>query len=125
MRDAEGDPWIDIQKKYDVGQSVQGTIENKMNFGYFVELEPGITGLLPKSKINSHQKPASIEKLKLGETIAVVVEEIHPEERKITLGPGDTLEESDWKAFTKDKDTEKPMGSLGEKLQRAMNSKNG
>ena len=121
IRDAEGNPWIDIHKKYTVGQSVEGIIEKKVNFGYFIELEPGITGLLPKSKISRHHKPASIEKIKEGEPITVIVEEMHPDERKITLGPGDAEDEGNWKNFTKDAD--KPMGSLGEKLQQALKSK--
>ncbi|MBW1913754.1 MAG: S1 RNA-binding domain-containing protein, partial [Deltaproteobacteria bacterium] len=39
MRDAEGDPWIDIEKKYSLGQSVEGMIEKKEKFGFFIELE--------------------------------------------------------------------------------------
>ncbi len=122
MRDAEGDPWIDIREKYTVGQCVDGTIEKKEKFGFFVVLEPGITGLLPKSKIDNSHKPALIEKLRQGDAITVIVEEIHPEERKITLGPGDSTDEDDWERFAKD--TEKPIGSLGEKLQQALKSKN-
>jgi small subunit ribosomal protein S1 len=123
MRDAEGDPWIDIREKYTVGQCVDGTIEKKEKFGFFVVLEPGITGLLPRSKINNSHKPALIEKLRQGDAITVMVEEIHPEERKITLGPGDSTDEDDRGKFAKD--TEKPIGSLGEKLQQALKSKNG
>ena len=123
MREAEGDPWINIQEKYRPGQSVKGTVEKKEKFGYFVVLEPGITGLLPKSKISTSHKPSSAEKLRQGDAVTVIVEEIQPDERKITLSPGDSMDEDDWRNFVKD--GERPIGSLGEKLQQALKSKNG
>ena len=122
IRDAEGDPWIDIGEKYRVGQSVEGTIEKKEKSGYLVGLEPGITGLLPKSKIENSYEPTLIEKLRQGDAITVIVEEIHPDERKVILGPGDSIDEDERRSFAKD--AEKPMGSLGEKLERALQSKN-
>jgi len=122
MRDAVGDPWIDIHNKYKVGQSVEGTIETRESFGYFVSLEPGITGLLPKSKIESLHRPSVIGKLGQGDAIPVVVEKIDQDERRITLTPGDTTDEKDWKNYAKD--SEKPIGSLGEKLQQALKLKN-
>ena len=122
MKDAEGDPWIDIFNKYKVGQSVEGIIEKKERFGYFVSLEPGITGLLPKSKIESLHQPSVIEKLGQGDAIPVVVEKIDPDERKIALSPGDTMGEEDWRKYGKN--SEKPIGSLGEKLRQALKPKN-
>lgn len=121
IKDAEGDPWIDVQERYKVGQAIEGTIEKKEQFGYFITLEPGVTGLLPKSKIAKSFKPALVQKLRQGDTIPVVIEEINPDSRKITLGPGDSRDEDDWQSFAKD--TEKPLGSLGEKLQQALKSK--
>ncbi|MFC1828496.1 S1 RNA-binding domain-containing protein [Thermodesulfobacteriota bacterium] len=47
LRDAEGDPWLNVPEKYRSGQAVKGSIEKKENFGYFVLLEPGVTGFLP------------------------------------------------------------------------------
>ncbi|MBW1799605.1 MAG: 30S ribosomal protein S1 [Deltaproteobacteria bacterium] len=121
MRDAEGDPWVDIANKYKEGQSVKGVIEKKERFGYFVSLEPGITGLLPMSKIGHIDKTSAIGKLGHGDIIPVVVEKVDPEERRITLHPGDTAGESDWRRYLKD--SEKSIGSLGEKLQQALKSK--
>jgi small subunit ribosomal protein S1 len=121
IKDAEGDPWIGMQERYKVGQPIEGVIERKEKFGYFVVLEPGITGLLPVSKIKASHKPASIEKLKEGDTVAVIIEEINPDERKVTLSPGDSKEEDDWRRFTND--AEKPTSILGEKLKEALESK--
>jgi small subunit ribosomal protein S1 len=121
IRDAEGDPWMDIEEKYHVGQVVQGTIEKKEQFGYFVALEPGITGLLPSSNVAKSSNPRSIEKLRQGDPIEVVIEVIRPDERRITLGPGDARDEQDWRSFARD--AGKPLGSLGEKLHQALKSK--
>ncbi|MFZ7110123.1 MAG: 30S ribosomal protein S1 [Desulfatiglandales bacterium] len=121
IKDAEGDPWIDIEEKYKVGQAVQGILDKRENFGYFVTLEPGITGLLPHSKLKGAGGPSSLERLKPGEPIKVVIAEIHVHEHKITLGPGELKEEEDWKQFADKKKS--PFGSLGEKLQQAMKSR--
>ena len=98
-----------------------GILENKERFGYFVSLEPGITGLLPKSEIRKSPESARLERLKAGDTLTVTVNEINPEQRRITLGPGDSREEDDWKRFAKE--TRGPMSSLGEKLTQALKSK--
>ena len=121
MKDAEGDPWIDVAGKYHIEQAVEGTIEKKERFGFFISLESGITGLLPVSRIKRHHDPAAIEKMKEGERIMVVIEEIDPAQRRITLAPGDSRDEDDWKTFSKD--LSEPVSSLGEKLQQAMKKK--
>jgi small subunit ribosomal protein S1 len=121
MKDAEGDPWLEVEGKYSVGQPVEGTLEKKEKFGYFIALEPGVTGLLPASKMKAAQKPSALEKLRAGEMVRVVIEEIHPKERKITLGPADSMEEEDWKTFTKRGGN--PSTLLGEKLRKALEEK--
>ena len=121
IRDAEGDPWVDIDERYKIGQTVEGVLEKKEKFGYFINLEPGITGLLPKSNLNKATKPSELEKLKEGDAIAIRVEAMSPNERKITLTPADTAEEQNWQSFS-DAATSS-LGALGEKLQRAMDKK--
>lgn len=121
IKDAQGDPWIDVPRKYSAGQKLQGTLEKKESFGYFVSLEPGITGLLPKSKLKNIRRPAEVEKLKEGQSIAVVIEEIDRGERKITLAPVDSRDETDWQRFTGGGD--QPLGALGSKLQAALREK--
>jgi small subunit ribosomal protein S1 len=122
MKDAEGDPWIAINEKYRIEQVVEGTVERKERYGYFVTLEPGITGLLPRSKIASSYAAQEIEKKREGEGITVCIEEIDPETRRITLAPGDFHEGGDWKGFASD--SSKTFGSLGDKLKSAIDTKN-
>lgn len=121
MKDAEGDPWINITEKYRTGQKVEGIIEKKEKFGYFITLEPGITGLLPKSRIAKFSDPAAIDKKQAGDGIAVVIESLDKDQRKLTLGPGDSQDEDDWKTFTGE--AKQTMSSLGDKLQQALKKK--
>lgn len=131
MKDAEGDPWVDIEKNYPIGQHVDGRIEKKEKFGFFIELEPGITGLLPTSKIRDAAEKGGrdVEHLKPGDTIRVVVDSIDTAGRKISLGLGDSPDEDDWKAYEKQarrpEAKEQPqsgggLGDLAEKLKAAM-----
>ena len=121
IRDAEGDPWIEVPDHYRVGQRVEGTLEKKENFGYFINLRPGVTGLMPKSKINQSAVPSAIEKYKEGDRLPVVIDEINPSKRKITLSPEDAGNADDWKEYTGSAQTS--LGSLGEKLQAALKEK--
>jgi len=121
LRDAEGDPWIDIENKYGIGQSVKGMLEKRETFGLFISLEPGITGLLPKSKISYSSAEKLVGKLKEGDAIPVTIVAIDPRNRKITLSPGDSSDETEWKNYAKHSDIS--IGSLGEKLQAALKPK--
>jgi small subunit ribosomal protein S1 len=121
IRDAAGDPWMGISDKYSIGQALEGVLEKKEKFGFFVSLEPGITGLLPKSNIGRSGRASELDKLKAGDPIPVVIEAVNPAERKLTLAPSNTKDEQNWQKFARD--TGSSMGSLGEKLQQAMSRK--
>ena len=73
--------------------------------------------------IKKLNQPALVEKLNQGDAITVIIDEIKPDERRITLSPGDSRDEGDWQRFTKD--AKQSLGSLGEKLKQALESKNG
>jgi len=128
MKDAEGDPWMDVADKYKAGQKVTGTVEKQEQFGIFIQLEPGITGLLPKSVIARSEKAASFEKLHSGDSVEVVIGEVKAGERKISLTTGDAQEPEDWKQFAPKKQKASApeqggMGLLGTALQQAFNKK--
>ena len=118
VRDVEGDPWAGVEERYRVGQSVKGTVEKQEKFGVFVSLEPGVTGLLPKSTLREASKPGVIEKMRPGDPITVVIQRISPGERKITVGPGDEADVGDWRSFASGKGA--AVSSLGEKLMEAL-----
>jgi len=123
IKDAEGDPWADIHDKYSIGQAVEGIFEKKEKFGYFVSLEPGVTGLVPKSKVSKTSVAGAVDKLKQGDSITVIVDEIQSETRRISLGITDAKDEEDWQSFSGD--SEQSFGSLGEQLKNALENNNG
>lgn len=121
MRDAEGDPWLNVVEKYPVGATVQGTVEKRQQFGLFVTLEPGVTGLLPQSVMAKADGETKYDKLGVGDAVVVSIEAVHPRDRKISLGTGKKEEVSDWKGY-------KPrsgggLGSLGDVLAKALKDK--
>jgi small subunit ribosomal protein S1 len=120
LKDAEKDPWADIETKYEIGTEVNGILEKKEAFGLFILLEPGVTGLMPKSKLAGAAGSGSLGKLKEGDGIAVIVDAIDAASRKITLSPSDLRDETNWKNFSRTESA--TMGSLGEKLKSALQS---
>lgn len=122
MRDAEGDPWLNVAEKYPVGQTVQGTVEKRQQFGLFISLEPGVTGLLPQSVISRADGEVKFDKLVPGDTVVVSIESVNTRERKISLGTGKKEEVSDWKGY-KPQTSGADMGSLGSALAEALKKK--
>jgi len=124
IRDAEGDPWVDVSDKFTVGQKVGATVEKKEKFGIFVTLTPGIVGLLPKSVLKESPNAGRIETLKPGDAIDVVIAAIKADERKISLGLTDSDGEDNWRNFAPKAESKSTgnsaMGSLGEMLNEAL-----
>lgn len=121
IKDAEGDPWADVEEKFNPGKTVKGRVEKKESFGFFINLAPGITGLLPKSKIAASEKAAEIESLKPGSVVTVTVDSINVAERKISLGTGDVADDQGWLEFSGG--TSNSLGSLGDQLKAALSRK--
>ncbi len=87
MKQLTPDPWEELMKKYPVGSKHKGVARNLTNFGVFVELEPGIDGLVHISDLSWTKKirhPGEV--VKKGEEVEVVVLGVDTEQRKISLG---------------------------------------
>ena len=128
LKEVAGDPWEKVPETFTIGATVSGTMENRQQFGLFINLAPGVTGLLPTSKLRDATEPAVYEKLRPGDTATVVVSEIDTEKRKITLAPvGEAKEHDDWKHFVKKEkvsaSSQGGLSFLGEKLQEALSKK--
>lgn len=121
IRETKADPWTSFKENYATGQRVSGTLEKKEKFGYFIQVIPGVTGLLPLSKINQAPDRAEFEKLKPGDTLPVVIEEIKPNEKRVTLATADAGDDGDWKKHTQHESI--GLGALGEKLKQALQTK--
>jgi len=89
-------PWENVAEKYPVGVRVQGKVVSITNYGAFVELEPGIEGLVHISEMSwtrNVRHPSKI--VSIGETIEAVVLKVDPQEEKISLGMKQT-EQDPW-----------------------------
>jgi small subunit ribosomal protein S1 len=87
LKQLEAEPWDAVPEKYLVGQRVTGTVVKLMDFGAFVELEPGIEGLIHVSEmswVKKVRKPSDM--LKTGDTVEAVVLNVSPAEKRISLG---------------------------------------
>lgn len=91
------DPWLQIPQKYPVGTIFDGVVDKKESFGIFINIIPGINGLLPKSKWRDSENAKTYENAKRGDAIKVRVDEIKFEERKIALGLPTEAEDDSWK----------------------------
>ena len=80
-------PWEEVDIKYPVGATVKGTIVSLTNYGAFIEIEPGVEGLIHVSEISwtRHIKNPS-EEYSMGEKVEAKVISIDSDERKISLG---------------------------------------
>ena len=87
LKQLEAEPWEKAADKYKVGERVSGTVTRLMNFGAFVEVEPGIEGLIHVSEmswVKKVHKPSDI--LKAGDTVEAVVLAVSPVDRRMSLG---------------------------------------
>ena len=87
LKQLEPERWDTAAEKYKVGQRITGTVTRLMDFGAFVELEPGIEGMIHVSEmswVKKVHKPSDI--LKPGETVEAVVLSVKQDERRIALG---------------------------------------
>ena len=87
LKQLQAYPWKDVAAKYPVGTRVQGKVVSITNYGAFIELEPGIEGLVHISEMSWTRNVRHPSKLvSIGETIEAVVLKVDPDEEKISLG---------------------------------------
>src|SRR6201988_1028946 len=87
MKQTEEDPWMALPQKYPVGMRIKGKVRNLTSFGAFVEIEPGIDGLIHISDMSwtkRVQHPSEV--VKKGDTVDVVILNIDSENKRISLG---------------------------------------
>jgi small subunit ribosomal protein S1 len=87
MKQTEQDPWVILPLKYPVGTRINGKVRNLTSFGAFVEIEPGIDGLIHISDMSwtkRVQHPSEV--VKKGDAVDVVILNIDSENKRISLG---------------------------------------
>ena len=86
LKQMGNDPWeTDIPSRFKPGQKVEGTVTKLTNFGVFVELEPGLEGLLHISELSEDKIESPEEVVKVGDKIDVKVLRVDAKDRKIGL----------------------------------------
>ena len=88
LKQLQPHPWDHVQQNFNVGDRARGTVTRLMEFGAFVELEPGIEGLIHISEMSwarsKVRKPSDV--VKPGETVEVIILGIKVAEQRISLG---------------------------------------
>jgi len=98
-KDKTADPWTLVNTKYSVGQKIAGTIMSIKPYGFFVELEPGVEGLLHVSELSWDKVPKNPEQYaKTGDSLEVEIIDINTEEKRVSLSLKQCLE-NPWETF--------------------------
>jgi small subunit ribosomal protein S1 len=87
LKQIQPDPWIDASMRYPIGKRIEGKVVSLAEYGAFVELEPGIEGLIHVSEISWTKRIKHPSKVvSVGDTVEAVVLDVDERERKISLG---------------------------------------
>ena len=99
MKQLEADPWDDVELKYPVSARFTGRVTNITDYGAFVELEPGIEGLVHVSEMSWTKKNVHPGKIvSTSQEVDVMVLDVDPQKRRISLGLKQT-QENPWDEF--------------------------
>lgn len=87
IKQLKGDPWLKVDEKYPIGTRVKGKVVGVVEYGAFVELEPGLEGLLHVSEMTWDKKMKNPSKLVAkGDLVELLVLDIDKEKKRISLG---------------------------------------
>ena len=87
IKKLEEDPWATVANEFKVDDEVEGTVTKVLPYGAFVEIKPGVEGLVHISDFSWTKKKVNVaEYVKEGEKVKVRITDLHPENRKLKLG---------------------------------------
>jgi small subunit ribosomal protein S1 len=99
MKQLEADPWEGVELKYPAAAKFKGRVTNITDYGAFVELEPGVEGLVHVSEMSWTKKNVHPGKIvSTSQEVEVMVLDVDPQKRRISLGLKQTLA-NPWEAF--------------------------
>jgi len=99
MKQLEADPWEGVEAKYPVSAKFSGRVTNITDYGAFVELEPGVEGLVHVSEMSWTKKNVHPGKIvSTSQEVEVMILDVDPVKRRISLGLKQTME-NPWEAF--------------------------
>ncbi len=107
LKQQSDNPWTEIESKYPVGHRVHGKVVNLMPYGAFIELEPGVEGLVHVSELSWTKRIArASDVLNIGDEVDAIVLSVNKDDKKISLGVRQ-IEENPWESFANNH----PIGS--------------
>ncbi|HXE17856.1 MAG TPA: 30S ribosomal protein S1 [Stellaceae bacterium] len=99
MKQLEADPWEGVENKYPSGTKLRGRVTNITDYGAFVELEPGVEGLVHVSEMSWTKKNVHPGKIvSTSQEVEVMVLDVDPAKRRISLGLKQCME-NPWEGF--------------------------
>ncbi|MDQ1285745.1 MAG: ribosomal protein [Thermodesulfobacteriota bacterium] len=107
MKQKSQDPWLSVETKYPMDSIVSGKVVSIVDYGAFIELEPGVEGLIHVSEMSwTRRVPHPSKMLKKGDTIQAKVLDVDPTKQKISLGLKQ-LQSNPWEVLA----TKYPIGA--------------
>ena len=94
MKDQEPDPWSDVSDRYPVGSQFTGKVVRSTDFGYFVEVEPGLDGLVHLSQLPLGSK----EGVQIGSSVTGWVREVDPSKKRLSLSLREIATNDPWES---------------------------
>lgn len=113
LKETKPDPWNHIDEKYEVGDIIRGKIVKLVDFGAFIEIEPGIDGLVHISQISEKHISKPSDELEIGQSVNVKILSINKEEKKISFSIKEAMD-TDYDAQYLEKSNEDIKTTIGD-----------
>ncbi|HKS24288.1 MAG TPA: S1 RNA-binding domain-containing protein [Thermoanaerobaculia bacterium] len=123
---AVSDPWESAQQKYPIGKTVEGVVDHGAAPGIFVQIEPGLTGLIPSSEISVPPGGDPSRAYEPGEKVVVRVMSVDPQRKRISLSveaAKAAAEREEYVKFMDDRDAAEGESAMALAFRRAMEKK--
>ncbi len=115
LKQAKENPWDRIDEKYIVDDIIKGKVVKLVDFGAFIELEPGVEGLVHISQISETRIAKPSEVLKVGQTVDVKVIDVKKEEKRLGLSIKEAKESEDLEDYVYENEEE--QSTIGDVLK--------
>jgi len=99
LKQTSPEPWLVIDDRYQVGQVITGKVVQMKEYGAFVELEPGLDGLVHISEVAYKRVTNIANELSIGQIVSAKILEINKEKKRISLSIKETLDQSSFDEF--------------------------
>ncbi len=123
---AVSDPWESAQQKYPVGKVIEGVVDHGAAPGIFVQIEPGLTGLIPSSEISVPPGGDPSRAYEAGQKVVVRVMSVDPQRKRISLSveaAKAAAEREEYVKFMDDRDAAEGESAMALAFRRAMEKK--